>query len=73
MLIGWRGSSGPASKPKPHLPQPAHSGQAVANWTYPEKVDGLLIAWDINPDQLVFHEKGRTDKAYAQHGLGHSP
>jgi transcriptional regulator with XRE-family HTH domain len=28
-----------------------------------------LIAWDINPDQLVFREKGRTDKAYAQHGV----
>jgi transcriptional regulator with XRE-family HTH domain len=26
------------------------------------------IVWDINPDRLVFLERGRTDKAYSQYG-----
>jgi transcriptional regulator with XRE-family HTH domain len=27
-----------------------------------------LIAWDFNPDRLIFRETGRTDKAYSQFG-----
>ncbi len=27
-----------------------------------------LISWDINPDRMIFREKGRTDNAYSQQG-----